>query len=141
MQVEFKPLIVSFCCNWCSYAGADMAGTSRFTYPAQVRIIRVPCSCRVDISFVLRAFARGADGVIVCGCHLGDCHYATGNHHTKQRMEDLFGLLSFMGMEGDRLRLEWISAAEGAKFADVMNDFVTRIEKLGKNQRYAGGKP
>jgi coenzyme F420-reducing hydrogenase delta subunit len=128
--------IVAFCCNWCSYAGADLAGTSRLLYPAQVKIIRVPCSCRVDEGFVLRAFGRGADGVIICGCHLGDCHYSTGNYHTQKRMEVLFGLLEFMGMEKDRLRLEWISAAEGAKFAGSMTEFVTQVEKLGKNKRW-----
>jgi coenzyme F420-reducing hydrogenase delta subunit len=128
--------IVAFCCNWCSYAGADLAGTSRLSYPADVRIIRVPCSCRVDESFILRAFGRGADGVIVCGCHPGDCHYATGNTHTQRRMDALFALLSYMGMERERLRLEWISAAEGAKFANVMTEFVEHVSALGKNQRY-----
>ncbi|MCL2501048.1 MAG: hydrogenase iron-sulfur subunit [Defluviitaleaceae bacterium] len=130
--------VVAFCCNWCSYAGADLAGTSRLVYPSNVKIIRVPCSCRVDEAFILRAFARGADGVIVCGCHIGDCHYATGNYHTRQRMESLFGLLAFMGMERERLRLEWISASEGAKFADTMAEFTAQVEKLGKNERYTG---
>ncbi|MCL2202807.1 MAG: hydrogenase iron-sulfur subunit [Defluviitaleaceae bacterium] len=131
--------IVAFCCNWCSYAGADLAGTSRLQYPAQVKVIRVPCSCRVDETFILRAFGRGADGVIVCGCHIGDCHYATGNYHTQRRVTQLFALLEFMGMEKNRLRLEWISAAEGAKFAETMGDFVAQVEALGKNERYAGG--
>jgi coenzyme F420-reducing hydrogenase delta subunit len=131
--------IVAFCCNWCSYAGADLAGTSRLKYPAQVKAVRVPCSCRVDAQFILRAFTRGADGVIVCGCHPGDCHYATGNYHTQRRMAQLFGLLKFMGMEKERLRLEWISAAEGAKFAETMKDFVEGVIKLGKNKRYAAG--
>jgi coenzyme F420-reducing hydrogenase delta subunit len=130
--------IVAFCCNWCSYAGADLAGTTRLTYPETVKIIRVPCSCRVDETFVLRAFERGADGVIVNGCHLGDCHYSTGNFYTKKRLETLYALLEFMGMEKDRLRLEWISASEGAKFADTMNDFVLAVTNLGKNKRYGG---
>ena len=128
--------IIAFCCNWCSYAGADLAGTNRLSYPAEVQIIRVPCSCRVDASFVFRAFTRGADGVIVCGCHIGDCHYSTGNHHTQRRMAELFGLLAFMGFEKGRLRLEWISAAEGQKFAATMDDFVKQVTALGKNTRY-----
>ncbi|MCL2189093.1 MAG: hydrogenase iron-sulfur subunit [Defluviitaleaceae bacterium] len=128
--------IVAFCCNWCSYAGADLAGTSRLNYPAQVKIIRVPCSCRVDVQFILRAFVRGADGVIVCGCHLGDCHYSTGNYHAEGRLTQLFSLLDFMGFERERVHLEWISAAEGAKFAATMDAFVTQVSALGKNERY-----
>jgi len=128
--------VVAFCCNWCSYAGADLAGTSRLVYPAQIKVVRVPCSCRVDATFVLRAFARGADGVIVCGCHLGDCHYATGNYHTQKRMAELFSLLEFMGMEKGRFHLEWISAAEGAKFSETMQSFVAQVENLGKNTRF-----
>jgi len=127
--------IVAFCCNWCSYAGADLAGTGRLQYPADVKIIRVPCSCRVDEQLILRAFKRGADGVLVCGCHIGDCHYSTGNYHTQQRMELLFVLLHYMGLEKERLHLEWISAAEGAKFAQTMVDFVSRVEKLKKTLR------
>ena len=128
--------ITAFCCNWCSYAGADLAGTSRLQYSARVRIIRVPCSCRVDEMLILRAFAQGADGVIVCGCHLGDCHYSTGNYRTKERMEALFAMLAFMGIERERLRLEWVSASEGAKFAETMNAFTVRVEELGRNTRY-----
>ena len=95
MQVnqEFKPKIVAFCCNWCSYAGADLAGTNRSNYPADVKIIRVPCSCRVNPLFILRAFQRGADGVILCGCHPGDCHYTTGNYYARRRMTLLFSML------------------------------------------------
>ena len=128
--------IVAFCCNWCSYAGADLAGTSRLHYPAQVKIIRVPCSCRVDAQFILRAFVRGADGVMVCGCHLGDCNYATGNYHTQRRMAQLFNLLDFTGLERERFHLEWISAAEGAKFAATMEAFTAQVTALGKNERY-----
>ena len=94
MQVnEYKPLIVAFCCNWCSYAGADLAGNNRLNYPADVKIIRVPCSCRVNPMFILRAFERGADGVILCGCHPGDCHYTSGNYYTRRRMALLFSML------------------------------------------------
>lgn len=128
--------IIAFCCSWCSYAGADLAGTSRLSYPSQVKIIEVPCSCRVDALFVLRAFQKGADGVIVCGCHPGDCHYSTGNYHTRRRMALLFNLLDFIGMEKERVHLEWVSAAEGAKFASVMHNFVSQVAKLGKNTRY-----
>ena len=99
MQVkEYKPLIVAFCCNWCSYAGADLAGNNRLNYPADVKIIRVPCSCRVNPMFVLRAFQRGADGVIICGCHPGDCHYTSGNYYTRRRMAALFSMLDFLGI-------------------------------------------
>ena len=132
---EYVPNIVAFCCNWCSYAGADLAGSSRLTYPANVKIIRVPCSCRVNPMFVLKAFQRGADGVILCGCHPGDCHYVTGNYYTRRRMALLFSFLNYMGIEKDRTRVEWVSAAEGAKFSAVMNDFVKTITELGENKR------
>lgn len=132
---EYVPNIVAFCCNWCSYAGADLAGSSRLTYPANVKIIRVPCSCRVNPMFVLKAFQRGADGVILCGCHPGDCHYVTGNYYTRRRMALLYSFLNYMGIEKERTRVEWVSAAEGAKFSAVMNDFVETVAKLGENKR------
>ena len=135
MQVDFKPLVVSFCCNWCSYAGADLAGSSRLEYPAEVKIIRIPCSCRVDPLLVLRAYQRGADGVIINGCHPGDCHYSTGNYYTRRRMTLLFSMLDFLGIERERTRLEWVSAAEGARFAAVMNEFVGKLYALGENKR------
>ena len=130
---KFEPKIVAFCRNWCSYAGADGAGTARKNYPANVKIIKVPCSCRVNPMFILRAFQRGADGVILCGCHPGDCHYSTGNYYTRRRMALLMSMLNFMGVAENRFRVEWVSAAEGAKFADVMNDFVAQITALGEN--------
>ena len=105
VKEEFKPLIVAFCCNWCSYAGADLAGTSRLSYPAEVKIIRVPCSCRVNPLFILRAFQRGADGVILCGCHPGDCHYSTGNYYARRRMTMLFSSFIFA-----RERVSWITS-------------------------------
>ena len=98
-QAEWRPTIVAFCCNWCSYAGADLAGTNRLNYPANVKIIRVPCSCRVNPMFILRAFQRGADGVIMCGCHPGDCHYTSGNYFARRRMTLLFSMLDFLGIE------------------------------------------
>ena len=136
MQIEsYQPRIVAFCCNWCSYAGADLAGTNRMEYPAEVKIIRVPCSCRVDPLFILRAFQRGADGVIICGCHPGDCHYSTGNYYTRRRMTLFFSFLDYLGLERDRLQVSWVSAAEGARFAQVMKDFTARVAALGENRR------
>ena len=132
---EYSPNIVAFCCNWCSYAGADLAGSSRLSYPANVKIIRVPCSCRVNPMFVLKAFQRGADGVILCGCHPGDCHYVTGNYYTRRRMALLFSFLDYLGIERERIRVEWVSAAEGARFSAVMNDFVRTVASLGENKR------
>ncbi len=132
---EYSPNIVAFCCNWCSYAGADLAGSSRLSYPANVKIIRVPCSCRVNPMFVLKAFQRGADGVILCGCHPGDCHYVTGNYYTRRRMALLFSFLDYLGIERERTRVEWVSAAEGARFSAVMNDFVRTVASLGENKR------
>ena len=136
MQIEeYKPLIVACCCNWCSYAGADLAGNNRLSYPANVKIIRVPCSCRVNPMFILRAFQRGADGVILCGCHPGDCHYTTGNYYTRRRMSLLFSMLDYLGIERARTRVEWVSAAEGAKFAQTMSDFAQSVAALGENKR------
>ena len=132
---EYVPNIVAFCCNWCSYAGADLAGSSRLSYPANVKIIRVPCSCRVNPMFVLKAFQKGADGVILCGCHPGDCHYVTGNYYTRRRMALLFSFLNYLGIEKERTRVEWVSAAEGARFSAVMNDFVKTVSALGENKR------
>ena len=132
---EFRPQIVAFCCNWCSYAGADLAGSSRLSYPADVKIIRVPCSCRVNPMFILRAFEKGADGVIMCGCHPGDCHYSTGNYYARRRMTLLFSMLDYIGVENGRTRVEWVSAAEGVKFSQTMNEFVEKIYSLGKNVR------
>lgn len=131
---EYVPTIVAFCCNWCSYAGADLAGSSRLSYPANVKIIRVPCSCRVNPMFVLKAFQRGADGMILCGCHPGDCHYVTGNYYTRRRMAMLFSFLNYLGIEKERTRVEWVSAAEGARFSAVMNDFVKTVAALGENK-------
>ena len=123
---EFRPKIVAFCCNWCSYAGADLAGSSRLSYPAD---------CRVNPMFILRAFEKGADGVIMCGCHPGDCHYSTGNYYARRRMTLLFSMLDYIGVENGRTRVEWVSAAEGVKFSQTMNEFVEKIHSLGKNVR------
>lgn len=126
-----EPKIVAFCCKWCSSAGADLAGISRMKYPPNIRIIRVMCSGRIEPSYLLRALELGADGVIVTGCHLGDCHYIAGNEQAKKRVEMTTELLETMGINPQRLRLEWISASEGARFASVMTDFVEEIKELG----------
>lgn len=134
-DTKWVPRIVAFCCNWCSYAGADLAGNNRLEYPGNVKIIRIPCSCRLNPLFILRAFQRGADGVILCGCHPGDCHYTTGNYFARRRMTLLFGMLDFLGIEKARTRVEWCSAAEGVRFASIMNDFVAKITSLGENKK------
>lgn len=134
-EKTWTPKIVAFCCNWCSYAGADLAGNNRLEYPANVKIIRIPCSCRLNPLFILRAFQRGADGVILCGCHPGDCHYSTGNYFARRRMTLLFSMLDYLGIEKGRTCVEWCSAAEGVRFAGIMNDFVEKITKLGENKK------
>ncbi|MHC1578320.1 MAG: hydrogenase iron-sulfur subunit [Dehalococcoidia bacterium] len=128
---DFEPRIVAFCCNWCSYAGADLAGTSRMQYSPAVRIIRVMCSGRVSPLFVLKAFSIGADGVLILGCHPGDCHYIEGNYKTLRRIPLLKKMLNQLGIEEERVRLEWVSASEAAKFAEITNSFTQSIRKLG----------
>ena len=137
---EFKPLIVAFCCNWCSYAGADLAGTSRLNYPANVKIIRVPRSCRVNTNFIIRAFQKGADGVVIAGCHPGDCHYSTGNYYTRRRFSIFINLLEYLGIEKERFKIDWISAAEANKFATVMNEVLENVYKLGPNKKLKDGR-
>jgi len=131
MNEEFEPRIVGFLCNWCSYAGADAAGTSRLSYPSNIRIVRVMCSGRVSPELVLRAFREGADGVLVLGCHIGDCHYTDGNHRTAKRIPILRRLLSHVGIEPDRLRLEWVSSSEAQRFAQVVSEFTETVRRLG----------
>jgi len=129
---EFEPKIIGFLCNWCSYAGADLAGVSRIQYPPNIRIIRLMCSGRIDPSFVLEAFKDGADGVLVAGCHLpSDCHYMSGNFKALRRINLLKRVLKDFGIEPERLRLEWVSASEGDKFASVVKSMVEDIKKLG----------
>ena len=131
-MTDFEPHIVGFLCNWCSYAGADLAGVSRFQYPPNVRIIRVMCSGRVHPAHILVAFRSGADGVLVAGCHPpNDCHYISGNLKTKRRVVLLKRVMAQMGMEPERLRLEWISAAEGEKFARTIREFTKQLKELG----------
>jgi F420-non-reducing hydrogenase iron-sulfur subunit len=128
---RFEPRIIGFLCNWCSYTGADLAGTSRMKSAPNLRVIRVMCSGRVDPTFVLRAFQLGADGVLVAGCHPGDCHYQEGNFKAQRRALLLRRVLREFGVDERRLRLEWISAAEGEKFATVTNEFTEQVRALG----------
>ena len=128
---DFEPKIVAFCCNWCSYAGADLAGTSRIQYHPAIRIIRVMCSGRVSPLFVLKALSIGADGVLVLGCHPGDCHYIEGNYKAMRRIPLLKKMLKQLGIEEERVRLEWVSASEGARFAEVTDSFTQSIRDLG----------
>jgi len=132
-MTDFEPTIIGFLCNWCSYAGADLAGTSRIKYPANIKSIRVMCSGRVEPDFILDALKKGADGVLVAGCHPGDCHYQSGNYKTNRRIKLLKRLLEDMGVEPERVRFEYISASEGQKFAEVVTDFVETLKKLGPN--------
>lgn len=130
---SFEPKILAFCCNWCSYAGADLAGTSRMQMPPNVRIIRVNCTGRVDPSFILKALGQGADGVLISGCHPGDCHYTSGNLKMKARYTLLQDALEQAGINPERVHLQWASAAEGDVFAEGVRQMVKRIKKLGPN--------
>ncbi len=127
------PKVLAFLCNWCSYAGADLAGTSRLKYPPSILPIRVMCSSRVDPLFVLRAYLGGMDGVLVAGCHPGDCHYQEGNYYTRRRFAVLKKVVESLGLESDRLRLSWISASEGQKYAQVATEITEKTKKLGEN--------
>jgi F420-non-reducing hydrogenase iron-sulfur subunit len=127
----WNPKLVVFACNWCSYAGADTAGVSRIQHEPHFRMIRVMCSGRIQPAFVLRAFERGADGVLVSGCHFGDCHYIFGNERAVEQFDKTMRMVKLLGIEEGRLRLEWISAAEGARFADVINEFTAQVRELG----------
>jgi F420-non-reducing hydrogenase iron-sulfur subunit len=130
---EWSPEIIGFACNWCTYAGADLAGTSRMKYPANIRIIRLMCTGRIDPSFILKAFLKGADGVLIGGCHPGDCHYQSGNYKAQRRIVLTKRLLKQFNIEPERLSIEWISASEGGKFADTVGAFTETIRSLGPN--------
>jgi coenzyme F420-reducing hydrogenase delta subunit len=127
----FEPRIVGFLCNWCSYAGADLAGVSRFQYPPNLRVIRVMCSGRVDSTLVIRAFSRGVDGVMILGCHPGDCHYATGNYYARNRAQVLAQLFKAVGLNEGRFLLDWVSAGEGERFATLVSAFTEQVRALG----------
>jgi F420-non-reducing hydrogenase iron-sulfur subunit len=139
-MTDFEPVIVGFLCNWCAYAGADLAGTNRIQYPSNIKIIRVMCTGRVSPIFILKAFSNGADGVLVAGCHPPhDCHYQSGNLLAQKRILLFKKVLSQLGIEPERLRLEWISASEGEKFAKVVADMTKRLKKLGPIPITKGG--
>jgi len=133
---NFEPKIVAFVCNWCTYAGADLTGTSRIKYSPDVKIIRFPCTGRIDFMLMLKAFSNGADGIIVSGCHPNDCHYTSGNFHARRRWIVFRSLLDFLGIDTRRIVFSWVSAAEGAKWAEIVNTTVNEIKKLGPYKEY-----
>ena len=132
--MSWEPKIVGFLCNWCSYRGADLAGTARLKFAPNVKVIRVPCSTRVEPTFVLKAFQSGADGVLILGCHPGDCHYIEGNYKTMRRLPLLKKMLAQFGVEEARVRLDWVSASEGEKYARIVNDMTEAVRALGPFQ-------
>jgi F420-non-reducing hydrogenase iron-sulfur subunit len=139
---QWEPKIVAFLCNWCSYAGADLAGTSRIQYPPSIRIIRVPCSGRIDPLFILASLQKGADGVLVSGCHPGECHYLTGNYSARRKFALLKNLLEYVGLEEGRVQFSWVSASEGVRFAKVVEEVTARVRALGpanKLMKYVPG--
>jgi F420-non-reducing hydrogenase iron-sulfur subunit len=127
----FEPRIMAFVCNWCTYTGADLAGTSRIQMATNVRMVRLPCTGRIDPLFIIKAFERGADGVIVSGCHPGDCHYTAGNYHARRRFAVFREILGFMGIDLDRITFSWVSASEGRKWSEIVNETTERVRKLG----------
>ncbi len=133
---DFEPKIIAFVCNWCTYSGADLAGTSRMKYPSNVRLIKVPCTGRIDVMFILKAFDRGADAVWVSGCHPGDCHYTSGNYFARRRWAIFRKCLEFIGIDSDRIYFSWISAAEGKKFVETINQINEKVKKLGPFKEY-----
>lgn len=135
----FEPNIVAFLCNWCSYTGADLAGTSRIQYPPNVKVIRVMCSGRVNPLLVVHALQQGADGVLVSGCHPGDCHYTQGNYFARRRMALMKRLLDYLGVDPRRVQMSWVSASEGQKFADVMHKVTEDVRELGPNDQFPRG--
>ncbi|SMB96481.1 Coenzyme F420-reducing hydrogenase, delta subunit [Desulfonispora thiosulfatigenes DSM 11270] len=130
---NWEPKILVFACNWCTYTGADLAGLSRLQYPPNIRILRVPCSGRVNPQFVFRAFQKGIDGVLVCGCHPGDCHFSTGNYFTRRRFLLMQRLLQYIGVTPERFQARWISASEAPEFQELINEFVGDVKKVGPN--------
>lgn len=135
---DWQPKIVAFICHWCSYAGADLAGISRIQYPPNIRIIRLPCSGRVNPLYVIKALQQGADGVLISGCHPGDCHYSEGNFYARRRFAMLRKLLEYAGIDPRRFQLSWVSAAEGDKWAEIVREVVEEIRKIGPNKKFVG---
>ncbi len=136
-QLDYEPKLVALLCRWCSYAGADLAGTSRKKYPANIGIIRVPCSGRVDPLFVFKALRMGFDGVLVSGCHPGDCHYQTGNYRARRRMVITKRFLEYMGIDPRRIQASWVSASEGSKFAEVTSEITHELKEIGPNELFS----
>jgi len=136
---EWEPKIIAFLCNWCSYAGADMAGIGRMQYPPNLRVVRVPCSSRVNPYYIIKSLQRGWDGVLVSGCHPGDCHYISGNLVARRRFAVLKDLLEYIGLEPDRVIYSWVSAAEGEKFSQVVTDVVEKVRAIGSSKRLVKG--
>ncbi len=134
IENEWQPKILTFACNWCSYAGADLAGVSRFQYPPSIRILRVMCSGRVHPDMILEGFAHGADAVLVTGCHIGDCHYITGNQYTKSRMAMIPQMLEGIGVDPRRFKLDWVSASEGKRFSELVKTFTEQVKRLGPSK-------
>ena len=137
MSDRYEPRIVGFLCNWCSYAGADLAGTSRLKVPANLRVVRVPCSGRINPLFIFKALEEGADGVMVSGCHPGDCHYISGNRYAKRKLAVLRRLLDWVGIEPERIHFTWLSASEGARYAVEVAEFVDKVRALGRRNPMA----
>jgi F420-non-reducing hydrogenase iron-sulfur subunit len=135
-NTEFNPKIIAFVCNWCTYAGADLAGTSRMKYAPNVRIIRLPCTGRIDFMFLVKAFENGADGVIVSGCHPNDCHYSAGNFHARRRWMSFRTLMDFTGIDTERITFSWVSAAEGNRWAELVNMVTDKIQKMGPYENF-----
>jgi coenzyme F420-reducing hydrogenase delta subunit len=137
---DWQPKIIGFLCKWCSYAGADLAGTSRKKYPPNVRIVKIPCSGRIDPLFILKALRLGYDGVLVSGCHPGDCHYQTGNYRARRRVAITMRFLENMGVNPQRIRGTWVSASEGNKFAEIISQMVEEIQKIGPNELFTNAR-
>ncbi len=135
-QADWEPKIVAFVCNWCTYAGADLAGTSRMEYKPNVRVIKLPCTGRIDPLFIIKAFENGADGILVSGCHPGDCHYSTGNYHARRRWIAFKNLLEFCGIDEKRIQFSWVSASEALKWVDLINMTTDKVKELGPFVRY-----
>ena len=135
-ESRWEPALLGFLCKWCSYAGADLAGTSRRKYPANIRVVRVPCSGRVDPLFILKALRLGFDGVLVSGCHPGDCHYQTGNYYARRRMALTKRFLEYIGIEPQRIQASWVSASEGQKFAQVVTEVTKEVKEIGPNRLF-----
>jgi len=133
---DFEPKIMAFVCKWCTYSGADLAGTSRMDYSPNVRMVRLPCSGRIDPQFMIKAFEQGADGVIISGCHPGDCHYNEGNYYARRRNTTFRELMEFNGIDIARIEFSWISAAEAIKWTEVIDAFTDKVRELGRHQQY-----